>query len=72
VSLSPGSSTGCGAWKRVASRVIRAHGEYLLSGAGGVQIGITLESDGRTGGRFTVVVDSPSLGVASHLGSVTF
>jgi hypothetical protein len=76
----PGSSAGYGVWKRVGSRAFRAHGEYLLSGAGGVQIGIaastidiTLESDGRTGlGTFTVVVDPTSLGIPTYSGSVEF
>ena len=76
----PGSSAGYGVWKRVGSRVFRAHGEYLLSGAGGVQIGIatsaidiTLEADGRTGvGTFTVVVEPPSLGIPTYSGSVVF
>jgi hypothetical protein len=76
----PGSSAGYGVWKRVGSRSFRAHGEYLLSGAGGVQIGIaastidvTLDADGRTGsGTFTVVVDPPSLGIPAYSGSALF
>jgi hypothetical protein len=76
----PGSSAGYGVWKRVGSRAFRAHGEYLLSGAGGVQIGIaastidvTLDADGRTGsGTFTVVVDPPSLGIPAYSGSALF
>lgn len=61
----PGSSTGYGVWKRIASRTFAAHAEYLLS-QGGVQVAkamsrihVDLDAQGRSGtGAFTVEVYS--------------
>lgn len=76
----PGSSTGYGVWKRIASRKFAAHAEYLLS-QGGVQVAkalsrihVDLDARGRSGaGDFTVEVYSlDGAFLEQYSGSATF